>query len=219
MILETSSLTYDYGSGSLIEFPDLSILAGEKVLIIGPSGSGKSTFLNLVSGVLPIQSGDISLVEYNYRALSGRQLDGIRASHIGIIFQTLNLISYLNGYENASLGVRFSKRRRAINVDTPAEIERIAGALGLTPHLLKKRAEQLSIGQQQRVAVIRALLGRPDLILADEPTSALDPIATEQFMTEMLGSFDAENQAILMVSHNPALKAFFDRVVEFKANV
>lgn len=216
MILHTKSLRYTYGQGKPIHFPDLRVNAGDKILIMGPSGSGKSTFLNLISGAIPLQSGSIQLNGTPYGDLKPSALDRLRADHLGVIFQTLNLIPYLSGAENAALGLRFSKRRQSRVEDKQVEIQRLALALGLTELQLAAKASHLSIGQQQRIAVIRALLGRPELILADEPTSALDPVSTDRFVREMLESFDPTTQAIVLVSHNPALKQFFDRVIEFE---
>ena len=219
MILQTANLTYSYTAESQLELPDLAIAAGESVLVMGPSGSGKSTLLNLIAGVQPLQQGQIELMGHSYTGLGGRSLDRLRATHLGIIFQTLNLIPYLDGYANATLGVRFSEARAA-RVESPQrEIERIGKALGLNEDLLSRPATELSLGQQQRVAVIRALLGKPELIIADEPTSALDPVATQQFMSELLDSLDRSSQAVLMVSHNQDLIPLFDRVVEIKADV
>ena len=186
---------------------------------MGPSGSGKSTLLNLIAGVQPLQAGQIELMGQSYTGLGGRALDRLRASHLGIIFQTLNLIPYLDAYANASLGIRFSKSRAARVESIPREIERIGNALGLSTELFSRGATELSLGQQQRVAVIRALLGKPELIIADEPTSALDPVATQRFMSELLDSLDRATQAVLMVSHNRDLMPLFDRVVEIEAHV
>lgn len=215
MILDVKDLSFKYAQGAAISLPDIRLEPGESVLVMGPSGSGKSTFLNLVSGVVPVQQGQIELLGQSYSSLSRRQLDRLRADHMGVIFQTLNLIPYLSGYENARVGVRFSGSRSARCPNLKTEIERIATALGLTPELLSKKADHLSIGQQQRIAVIRALLGQPELIIADEPTSALDPIATERFIRELLETLNKQTQSVLMVSHNLALAPFFDRVVEF----
>lgn len=135
---------------------------------------------------------------------------------MGIIFQSLNLISYLNGFENAQLGVLFSKKRSVESANLRQEIERIGRQLGMNEELLQKPAKHLSIGQQQRVAAIRALLGKPELIIADEPTSALDGETSDRFMTELIESLDPSTQAVLMVSHDPRLVPFFDRVVELK---
>lgn len=217
MILNVNQLTHQYsGSSQTIELPSLSLLPGEKVLVMGPSGSGKSTLLNLITGVQPLQQGTIELLGNHYSELSTRQLDDLRANHIGIIFQSLNLISYLNGFENAQLGVLFSKKSTVESANLRQEIERIGLRLGLNKALLSKPAKHLSIGQQQRVAVIRALLGKPQLIIADEPTSALDEHSTNRFMTELIESLDPSTQAVLMVSHDPSLIPFFDRVVELK---
>lgn len=182
---------------------------------MGPSGSGKTTFLNLICGVLPLQTGSITLGDIDYKNLNSRALDQLRADRIGVIFQTLNLIPYLSGYANIELGLKFSKERLLERGAIKPETDLIAQRLGLTPDLLSAPSSRLSIGQQQRVAVIRALIGKPALILADEPTSALDPEATQQFMDEMLSTLNETEQAVLMVSHNPNLVPYFDRVVGF----
>jgi putative ABC transport system ATP-binding protein len=213
LILETTALSYDFGSGKELQFPDLQITAGEKIIVVGPSGSGKSTFLNLLSGVLPIQTGSIRLLGNSYRDLSPIQLDTVRANHIGIIFQSLNLIPYLSGFDNAFLGLEFSKARRTKVEDRASAAALLGSGLGLTLNTLKKKPHQLSIGQQQRIAVIRAMLGSPELILADEPTSALDPKATKNFVSELNDSIEKSAQAIVVVSHNPDLIPWFDRVI------
>ena len=213
MILKTSALTYDYRSGKHLRFPDLKINAGEKVLLIGASGSGKSSLLNLIAGVLPLQTGSISLKNFQYDQLSPRSLDTVRANHIGVIFQSFNLIPYLSGFENAHIGLQFSTQRRA-RVDRPREvIKRLAIQLGLTTDLLDRKPTELSIGQQQRIAAIRALIGQPELIIADEPTSALDPEATTLFMNQLNDSINPQTQAVVVVSHNPSISPLFDQVI------
>ena len=213
MILETSALTYAYRSGKQLRFPDLQVSAGEKVLLVGASGSGKSSLLNLIAGVLPLQTGSISLINFQYGQLSPRALDTVRANHIGVIFQSFNLIPYLSGFENAHIGLKFSHRRRAL-VGRPREaIENLATQLGLTTDLLNQKPTELSIGQQQRIAAIRALIGQPELIIADEPTSALDPEATTLFMNQLNDSINTQTQAVVVVSHNPSIIPLFDRVI------
>ena len=214
MILETEHLTYQYPSGKTLHFPDIQLHAGEKVLMVGPSGNGKSTFLDLLSGVLPLQEGSITLNAHNYNTQTRQHLDQLRADHIGIIFQSLNLIPYLSGFENAALSLQFSKERRTQVSDINTSITQLAEGLGLTSDILDKQPNTMSIGQQQRIAVIRSMLGKPALILADEPTSALDPVATEQFMTQLTQSIDPARQAVIVVSHNPSLIPQFDRVVQ-----
>lgn len=213
MILKISSLAHTFRSGQHIQFPDLEVHAGEKIAVVGPSGSGKSTLLNLITGVLPLQTGSIQLKEFTYEQLSARDLDIVRADHIGVIFQSLNLIPYLTALDNAQLGLQFSRRRRSQVSDTRTVISELAIQLGLSADLLGQKPSELSIGQQQRVAAIRALIGKPELIIADEPTSALDPYATRLFMDQLSSSIDPETQAVIVVSHNPSIIPLFDRVI------
>ena len=125
----------------------------------------------------------------------------------------LNLIPYLSGFENAHIGLQFSTQRRA-RVERPREvIKRLAIQLGLTTDLLDRKPTELSIGQQQRIAAIRALIGQPELIIADEPTSALDPEATTLFMNQLNDSINPQTQAVVVVSHNPSIASLFDRVI------
>jgi len=220
VILNTNSLQYTYQNGKVISFPDIEIKAGQKVLIIGFSGSGKTTLLNLIAGALKIQSGEVSLLGNSYSSMSSTELDRLRADHIGYIFQTLNLIPFLSVAENISLGVKFSHSRGALVSNLTVEIERLLKSLGLDKEVLDNPVDNLSIGQQQRVAVARALLGSPNLILADEPTSALDQDSTNNFLNEVMQTFNPESQAILMVSHDLSLAPHFDTVIDFnKANV
>ena len=211
MILETSALTYAYRSGKHLRFPDLKINAGEKVLLIGPSGSGKSSLLNLIAGVLPLQTGSISLKNFQYDQLSPRHLDTVRADHIGVIFQSFNLIPYLSGFENAHIGPILNSTPRAGR--STARVKRLAIQLGLTTDLLDRKPTELSIGQQQRIAAIRALIGQPELVIADEPTSALDPEATTLFMNQLNDSINPQTQAVLVISHNPSIIPLFDQVI------
>ena len=213
MILKISTLAHTFRSGQHIQFPDLEVHAGEKIAVVGPSGSGKSTLLNLITGVLPLQTGSIQLKEFTYEQLSTRDLDIVRADHIGVIFQSLNLIPYLTALDNAQLGLQFSRRRRSQVSDTRTVISELAIQLGLSADLLGQKPSELSIGQQQRVAAIRALIGKPELIIADEPTSALDPHATQLFMDQLSSSIDPETQAVIVVSHNPSIIPLFDRVI------
>ncbi|MDB2589712.1 ATP-binding cassette domain-containing protein [Candidatus Thioglobus sp.] len=220
MILNTNNLQYTYQNGKVVSFPDIEIKAGQKVLIIGFSGSGKTTLLNLISGALKIQSGEVNLLGNSYSSMSSTELDRLRADHIGYIFQTLNLIPFLSVAENIALGVKFSNSRSALVSNLTVEIERLLKSLGLDKEVLASPVDNLSIGQQQRVAVARALLGSPNLILADEPTSALDQNSTNNFLNEVMQTFNPKSQAILMVSHDLSLAPHFDTVIDFnKANV
>ena len=220
MILKTSNLKYKYKNGKTIHFPDVGLNPGDKVLINGVSGSGKTTFLNLIAGAIKIQDGDIELESNQYSLMPSSALDRLRANHIGYVFQTLNLIPFLSVLENIALGVKFSTTRSANINSIDQEAQRLIESLGLDKSMLNSSVNHLSIGQQQRVAVARALLGKPNLILADEPTSALDVNSTGKFLTELMQTFDPSSQAIMMVSHDLSLAPYFDQVIDFsKANV
>jgi len=220
VILKTSNLKYKYKNGKTINFPDVSLNPGDKVLINGVSGSGKTTFLNLIAGAIKIQDGEIELESNQYSLMPSSALDRLRANHIGYVFQTLNLIPFLSVLENIALGVKFSTTRSANINSIDQEAQRLIESLGLDKSMLNSSVNHLSIGQQQRVAVARALLGKPNLILADEPTSALDVNSTGKFLTELMQTFDPSSQAIMMVSHDLSLAPYFDQVIDFsKANV
>ncbi len=190
----------------------LQIARGEKVFLYGASGSGKTTLLNLIAGVVAPRSGQIHVLGTDIVQLSNRQRDLHRARHMGIIFQQFNLIPYLNVMENILLRTEFlpsDKKQLAL-----AQLPYLLDRLQLTA-VVQHSAYQLSVGQQQRVALVRALLGAPDIIIADEPTSALDSELREEFMTllfEMLG----DKTSLLFVSHDRYLLQRFDRVLDIQ---
>ncbi|AXE61552.1 ABC transporter ATP-binding protein [Candidatus Thioglobus sp. NP1] len=214
-MLKTTGLKYLYKHGKTIEFPDIEIETGQRLLISGFSGCGKTTLLSLIAGALRLQEGSINFNDTDYSDMSSMSLDKFRADHIGYIFQTLNLIPFLNVSENIALGIKFSKNRKSKVSDTHQEIERLISSLGLEKEILNTAIDNLSVGQQQRVAVARALLGKPDLILADEPTSALDNDTTKKFLDEVMNTFDRSHQAIIMVSHDLSIAPYFDTVLDF----
>ena len=214
-MLKTTGLKYLYKHGKTIEFPDIEIETGQRLLISGFSGCGKTTLLSLIAGALRLQEGSINFNDNDYSDMSSMSLDKFRADHIGYIFQTLNLIPFLNVSENIALGIKFSKNRKSKVSGMHQEIERLISSLGLEKEILNTAIDNLSVGQQQRVAVARALLGKPDLILADEPTSALDNDTTKKFLDEVMNTFDPSHQAIIMVSHDLSIAPYFDTVLDF----
>ena len=214
MILKARSLSVNLGKTLMLSYPDVSLSAGDRLLISGASGSGKTTLLNAVAGALPTTAGQLSLLDESFEGLSSRQLDKLRADHMGIVFQQLNLIPYLTGLQNAALPLRFSAMRRTRVPDPLAEVVRLGELLGLTESQLQQKANQLSVGQQQRVAVIRAFLGEPELILADEPTSALDPVSRDRFLDDVMALMDDKRQTLLMISHDPAVASYFNQRIE-----
>ena len=214
-MLETLGLEYHYQQGKKIVFPDIGLKRGQRLLISGFSGCGKTTLLSLIAGALKLQAGDIKFDGINYSTMSSLLLDQFRADHIGYIFQTLNLIPFLSVSENIALGVRFSQSRKSKVSNLSQEVVRLVSSLGLEREALKIPVSRLSVGQQQRVAAARALIGKPDLILADEPTSALDSDTTKKFLNEVMETFDSNNQAIIMVSHDASIAPYFDTVIDF----
>lgn len=200
----------------VVAIDELRIGRGERVFISGPSGTGKSTLLGLVGGVLVPQAGTVTILGTDLGALSTSGRDAFRAEHVGFIFQMFNLLPYLSVVDNVALPCRFSavRWRRAVagSGGVPAEAARLLGRLGLDdPGLLRRPVTQLSIGQQQRVAAARALIGRPQLVIADEPTSSLDADARASFIDLLLAECRDAGSAVLFVSHDLSLAAHFDR--------
>jgi putative ABC transport system ATP-binding protein len=200
------------GGPALLNIPSLRVMRGERVFLRGPSGSGKSTLLGLIGGVLAPDAGTVRVLGQPLHEMSAGARDEFRGEHVGFVFQMFNLIPYLPVRENVLLGLRFSPLRAARVADRGAEALRLLAALGLDdPALIDRPVTTLSIGQQQRVAAARALLGRPEILVADEPTSALDHEARHTFLQLLLGECAAHGITLLFVSHDPTLGALFDR--------
>lgn len=203
-----------------LSVPHLAVARGERLLLVGPSGCGKSTLLNLLCGTLRPAAGRIALLGCELSAMAGPARDAFRAEHIGIIFQMFNLVPYLSMIDNVLLPLRFApeRRRRAAAAagGALAEAGRLLARLGLERGEIDHAAPAaaLSVGQQQRVAAARALLGRPEIVIADEPTSALDRDHQLSFL-ELLGQeLAAGGGTLVMVSHDRSLAARFDRTLE-----
>ncbi len=203
---------------ALLDIDQLDIAAGDRVFLRGPSGSGKSTLLNLIAGVLEPQQGELEVCGSDLRQCSARQRDRIRADHIGFVFQIFNLLPYLGVIDNVTLPCRFSRRRQERAVGNDGSLEdsarRLLAGLGLEdPRLQARPVTELSVGQQQRVAAARALMGAPELVIADEPTSALDHDAREGFIRLLFSECDRAGSALLFVSHDRSLEPLFPRVI------
>ena len=191
---------------------EFSVLAGETVLLLGQSGSGKSTLLSLICGTVLADAGTITVAGTNLSGLSSGRRDRFRAEQIGMIFQQFNLLPFGSVYDNIQLPLRFAPERRARVSDLRAETQELCRALGL-PDVLSAKASSLSVGQQQRVAVARAMIGRPPVIIADEPTSALDATSQSAFLDLLFEQVKGHGTTLLMVSHDPRLGERFDRVI------
>lgn len=195
----------------------LQVQPGERLFIRGPSGSGKSTLLSLIAGVNLPDSGALSVLGTNLPALSGARRDHFRADHIGFIFQQFNLLPYLSVTDNVVLTCRFSKTRKQRaeqqSETVQAEAQRLLSHLEIPQALWDSQVTELSIGQQQRVAAARALIGRPELLIADEPTSALDSDLREGFITLLFQECEQAGTTLLFVSHDRGLEPLFDRTI------
>ncbi|THF65354.1 ABC transporter ATP-binding protein [Pseudothauera rhizosphaerae] len=200
-----------------LEMAAFALAAGERVFLHGPSGSGKTTLLSLVGGVLDPQAGRVAVHGQVLGELRAGARDRFRAHHIGFVFQLFNLIPYLSARDNILLPCRFSALRRArvqeAGTTPSAEAARLAQRLDLDAALLDRPAAELSVGQQQRVAAARALIGRPSLVIADEPTSALDADRQRGFLDLLLAECADARAALLFVSHDARLAEHFDRRV------
>ena len=211
--LENVRFSYN-GSRPVVDIPALSISAGERVFLYGPSGSGKTTLLSLIAGVLAPQDGKVSVLDSDLTRLPSARRDAFRGSHIGYIFQLFNLIPYLGVFDNLALPCRLHEARRARlgSMDLHEAVRRLAGHLGIEP-LLAESVLNLSVGQQQRVAAARALIGAPELVLADEPTSALDSDHRERFIELLFETSREAGSTLVFVSHDRSLMPLFDRTI------
>jgi len=195
-----------------------SLERGERLLLIGPSGTGKSTFLSLLAGIATPETGRISVLGSDIARLSGAARDRFRAEHYGIIFQMFNLLPYGTVIDNVLLPLSFSpsrKKRAEVRGGERAEAARLLGNLGIEPSLIESgSAATLSVGQQQRVAAARALIGSPEIIIADEPTSSLDRNRQQAFLDLLFAEVEAAGATLVMVSHDESLAGRFSRVAD-----
>lgn len=211
-----AGLKFHYGRQGpvVVDVESFLLERGESCFLYGPSGCGKTTLLGLIAGVLPASAGRVQVLGQELVGLSGAKRDAFRGAHIGYIFQMFNLIPYLTVRENIELPVRLDRGRRARlgSEGVSAAAERLARALGME-ELIERGVLELSVGQQQRVAAARALIGAPELIIADEPTSALDAAHRERFLELLLTLCREAGSALLFVSHDQGLAHLFGRQV------
>jgi len=197
--------------GFQLQVPAFDLAQGDTCFLVGPSGSGKSTLLALLAGLMAPDSGSIRLAGTALEKASRRRRDHFRADHIGVIFQQFNLVPYLSPLDNVLLPCQFSRRRRDRAGSAPRETAMaLLSGLGLDLSQLGPDVRKLSIGQQQRVAAARALIGDPEIILADEPTSALDTDHRDRFVDLLLAQARQHGSSVLFVSHDHSLQTRFD---------
>lgn len=215
-LLSLSNVEFAYKPGQtpVLDIPEWNVEKGEKIFLFGPSGSGKTTLLEMMAGILIPQKGSVYILGQDLTKLSSGGRDLFRAAHLGYIFQSFNLIPYLSVSENIALPFHLSSERRA-HLDGKSLDETLnflCERLGIT-QLREKKVTELSVGQQQRVAVARALLGKPELILADEPTSALDTDHREKFLKLLFELCKEFGSTLIFVSHDRGIEPLFDRSV------
>jgi putative ABC transport system ATP-binding protein len=213
IVLQDVQFAYRTGA-RVLDIPALEVMRGEQVFLHGPSGSGKTTLLGLLAGVLTPTSGYVRVLGEDLGRMRGGARDRFRAAHIGYVFQMFNLIPYLSVRDNITLPCRLSsvRRMRLGTGSVDAEVSRLTTALEIEG-LLHAPVASLSVGQQQRVAVARALIGAPELVVCDEPTSALDADRRDRFL-ELLATCCAEARSTLVfVSHDLSLAARFGRTI------
>lgn len=211
-IIEMHNCKFQWDNNQVptIDIDAFHVKRGEHVFIKGPSGCGKSTLLSLLTGINVAQFGEVKVLGQDYSQLSSSQRDRFRADNIGYIFQQFNLLPYLSVIENVLLPSQFSKKRANQISGTPTDkAKELLSRLKLTDSLMEKPVIELSIGQQQRVAAARALMGSPDLIIADEPTSALDYDNRTSFIELLQEEAEHTDSTLVFVSHDPTLEPLF----------
>ena len=223
-VIELSNLRFSWAAASpiVVDIDTLRVAHAERIFLRGPSGSGKSTLLSLLAGVITPREGTVRVLGQDIGRLGSAARDRFRADHIGFIFQMFNLIPYLSVVENVCLPCGFSGRRRSRAVQAGGTVE--AEAVRLLGHLemadssvLRRPVTDLSVGQQQRVAAARALIGAPELVIADEPTSALDADRRSEFLDLLFRECARDRTTLLFVSHDASLASLFDREISFPA--
>ncbi|MDG1872645.1 MAG: ABC transporter ATP-binding protein [Mariniblastus sp.] len=190
----------------ILDIPSFEIASGEQVVLIGPSGCGKTTLLHTIAGITKPDSGKAFIDGIEVTKYSEASRDRIRADKLGYVFQTFNLLPGFSAYENVLLGMTFARKKIA-----PSRAKQLLERVGLG-HRLGNKPHQMSVGEQQRVAVARALANRPALLLADEPTANVDPGNQQQIIDLIRQTSQEENIALLMVTHSMEVADQFDRV-------
>jgi len=215
-IVKIESLRFQWSKNNNFKIfvPKLEVGRGKKVLFLGESGSGKTTLLSLICGFLEPLSGSISINDKIISDLTSTNKDAYRSDNIGIIFQQFNLLPYANVIDNIILPLYFSKQRSKKVENKINAAMSLCDQLRLPESILNQKASNLSEGQQQRVAVARALIGSPSIIVADEPTSSLDSEAQKLFLDLMFDQISKNSSTLLMVSHDKSLTNYFDQVID-----
>jgi putative ABC transport system ATP-binding protein len=214
-MIEIRNLKKDYGTGKVVVHAlrglEFDVARGEFASVVGPSGCGKSTLLYIIGGMLKASGGSVNIDGFDLTGAADSALTAFRREHVGFVFQKFNLISSLNVYDNLKIACDILGRTDGIR----GRIESVSESVGVA-HKRKMKPLELSQGEQQRVAIARALVKQPKVLLADEPTGNLDSENSGNIV-RMFGEVSEKNgQTIVMITHNRALAAMTDRIIEMK---
>ena len=215
-ILEIKNLIFKWNKKNnfQLKINKLVIEKRKKVILLGESGAGKSTLLNLISGIIAPDAGEIIIGGISVTSLSSRKKDFFRTENLGVIFQQFNIIEYLSPITNILLPSYFTSFKNNHSNFFSKRAITLGKKLGINKDVLfQNKSRDLSVGQQQRVAIIRALINSPKIILADEPTSALDSKNKKKFLSLLFEICEQEEISILMVSHDRFITKYFDDVL------
>jgi putative ABC transport system ATP-binding protein len=213
LLVENVKKSYREPDGTrldILDIPRLEVSTGEQLVIRGRSGGGKTTLLNAIAGLTTVDAGRISVNGIDITRIPEVGRDRFRARHVGFVFQTFNLLPGFSALENVLLGMTFTGQPR-----DPARATDLLARVGLG-HRLTHKPAALSVGEQQRVAVARALVNRPVLLLADEPTANIDPAHQQQVIDLLRDVCRGENVAMLLVTHADDVANQFERVVHLE---
>lgn len=201
-----------YGAVEVLKGVDIAIRKGEVASIVGPSGSGKSTLLHILGTLDKADNGTVNMNDTMINSLTGKKLAAFRNKHIGFVFQFHHLLPEFNAWENVSIPGWLAGRKKG---EVKEEAIRLLKMLGLSQRM-ENKPNELSGGEQQRVAVARALINKPDIVMADEPTGNLDSINAKELHQLFFDLRDKFNQTFLIVTHNEELAQLSDRVLHMK---
>ena len=215
LILQIRDLHFQYPASDFkIEISDIKITQGSKIAISGKSGSGKTTLIHLISGILKPQSGKILFYDESITDMNDKEIRKHRISNIGFIFQEFELLEYLNVMDNLVLPYKINKSL-VLDAEIKDKAKEIANRIGIG-NKLDQHPKQLSGGERQRLAIARALITSPPLIIADEPTGNLDEKTSNIVMDEITDQVSYTNSTLIMISHNNELISSFDEIIDIQ---
>ena len=213
-MISLQNLDFQYPAADFrLAIDDLYISPGEKVALVGPSGSGKTTLLNLISGISLAQGGTVRVFDQDIAQLSNSDRRDFRIAQIGFVFQRFELIEYLNVKDNILFPFLIN-RSIAVGPEVVQQMQELTNAVGIA-NLRQRYPKQLSQGEKQRVAICRALIRAPQLILADEPTGNLDPVNKHGILDLMFNKLDAPDRSFVVVTHDETVANRCDRKIDF----